>query len=93
MFDSKKIDDLAKRLSDALPNGVQHLRSDIQENFQNILQSTFNKLDLVTREEFDVQNKVLAKTRTKLEQLEKHLEKIEKQLLEKNKQPKPKKHK
>lgn len=69
MFDSKIFDDIAKKLSDALPDSVQGMRKDLQKNFHSILQGAFSKLDLVTREEFDVQVKVLSKTRLKLEGL------------------------
>ena len=74
MLDPKKchkvIDDLAKKLSEAVPESVQNLRQDLQQTFRAILQSAFAKLDLVTREEFDVQAAVLAKTRSKLDALE-----------------------
>ena len=79
MFDSKKLDELASKLCDALPGGLHDMKEDISRNFKSILQSTFAKLDLVTREEFDVQSGVLAKTREKLEQLEAVVANIEKQ--------------
>jgi len=83
MFDSKFIDDIANRLSAVVPPGLQQFKKDLEQNFRSVLQSTFAKLDLVTREEFDVQAGVLAKTRMKVEALEKHLANLEKELLDK----------
>ena len=72
------LNDLNKKLFDALPPGIQLMKEDIEKNFHAILQSTFNKLDLVTREEFDTQVKVLARTRKKIESLEIEIKKLEK---------------
>ncbi len=70
MFDPKQFDDLATKLFATLPSSLQNIEKDIQQKFKGILQSTFARLDLITREEFDVQCKVLARTREKLEQLQ-----------------------
>lgn len=78
MFDTKLIDDMVKRLSDVLPPELQRLKADLERNFKAVLQGTFAKLDLVTREEFDAQAGVLAKTRSKLEMLEKQVAVLEK---------------
>ena len=83
MFDPNKIDDLAKRLADSLPSGLQTLRTDLEKSFRAILQSTFAKMDLVGREEFDVQRDVLARTRMKLESLEKQVALLEERLQQK----------
>jgi len=80
MFDSKSIDDIANRLADAIPPGLSNIKEDMEKNFHAILQGALGKLDLVTREEFEVQKAVLAKTRSKLEALEKRVEEIEQQL-------------
>ena len=77
MFDPKSIDDIANRLADAIPPGLSSLKQDMEKNFHAILQSALGKLDLVTREEFEVQKAVLAKTRSKLEDLEKRVAEIE----------------
>ena len=71
------INDLAKRLSGSIPEGLANLRSDVEENFRAILQSGLAKLDLVTRQEFDVQAGVLKRTRDKLEALEARLAQLE----------------
>ena len=67
----KQVEDLVKKLFSSLPKNVQLLEEDVKQQFKEVLQSTFAHLDLVTREEFDVQLKVLAKTREKVEHLEK----------------------
>lgn len=77
MLDMNFIDDTVKRLSESLPPGLNKFKKDLEKNFRAILQSMFAKLDLVTRDEFDVQKKVLAKTRTKLNALEKQLTQLE----------------
>ncbi|MBC7984133.1 MAG: accessory factor UbiK family protein [Candidatus Obscuribacterales bacterium] len=74
---TQSLDDLAKRLASALPEGISHLRSDIEKNFRAVLQSGLTRLDLVTRQEFDVQAGVLKRTREKLEQLEARLAALE----------------
>jgi BMFP domain-containing protein YqiC len=77
MFDTKFIDDLARQISEAIPAGVKGMQEDVQKNIHTLLQGTLSRLDLVTREEFDAQSQVLARTREKLEQLEKTLEELE----------------
>jgi BMFP domain-containing protein YqiC len=71
MLDTKFIDDLARQISDNIPAGIKGAQQDLEKNIHTLLQSTFARLDLVTREEFDTQSRVLARTREKLEQLEK----------------------
>ena len=78
MFDSKQINDLVKSLMDAVPPGIANLPKDMENNFRRVLHAAFNKMDLVTREEFDVQTKVLERTRAKLNKLEKALKELEK---------------
>lgn len=70
MFVPRQLEDVAKSLFATLPKSLHHLETDIQNQFKEILQSAFNRLDLVTREEFDVQLKVLARTREKVEALQ-----------------------
>ncbi len=77
-MDTKLFDELSKRLSKVLPESVRHLEKDLQDKFHEVLQATFAKFDLVTREEFDTQVKVLERTRKKLEALEKQWAELEK---------------
>jgi ubiquinone biosynthesis accessory factor UbiK len=69
-MDPRSLDDLARRLSAAVPPGLVALRNDLEANFKSILQAGIAKLDLVSRQEFDVQAGVLRRTREKLEALE-----------------------
>ncbi|MBA2657011.1 MAG: accessory factor UbiK family protein [Tatlockia sp.] len=65
-----QFDELAKKLFSALPTSLQTMEKEIEQKFKEILQSAFARLDLVTREEFDIQTKVLARTREKLDSLQ-----------------------
>lgn len=77
MLDPKLFDDLARRLSAALPSGASDLQQDVEKNLRTVLQASLSRLDLVTREEFDVQARVLARTREKLDNLEKTITALE----------------
>ncbi|MGD8977571.1 MAG: accessory factor UbiK family protein [Gammaproteobacteria bacterium] len=77
MVDPKIIDDLARRIAASVPEGVRALQSDLEQNFRAALQAGLGRLDLVTREEFDVQRGVLRRTRQKLEALEARLQAME----------------
>ncbi|MGA8277714.1 MAG: accessory factor UbiK family protein [Rhodanobacteraceae bacterium] len=80
MIDVRAIDDLAKRLADLVPPGMKEAREDLTANFRSALQSGLRRFDLVTREEFDVQRCVLLRTREKLEELERQVEELEREL-------------
>jgi BMFP domain-containing protein YqiC len=80
MIRLKALDDLAHRLSELLPPGLEDARTDVEKNFRAVLHSGFSKLDLVTREEFDVQRAVLLRTREKLALLERVLGDLEARL-------------
>jgi BMFP domain-containing protein YqiC len=71
------IEDLARKLAEAVPEGLRSVGKELEENFRSVLQSGLGKLDLVTREEFEVQEAVLARTREKLEALEARLKEFE----------------
>jgi ubiquinone biosynthesis accessory factor UbiK len=76
-FDPRLIDDLARRLAGSVPESVVALRRDLEQNFKGVLQGQLARLELVTREEFDVQAAVLKRTRAKLAVLEKRLAELE----------------
>lgn len=73
-------DTILKRFSSSLPPGANVLKEDLENNLRASLHSAFDKLDLVTREEFEVQAQVLARSRAKLEQLEKTVAELEAKL-------------
>ena len=79
-FDPRFLEDLAKRLSESMPPQLAALKSDLEANFKSVLQAGLAKLDLVTRQEFDVQAGVLARTREKLTALEARLAALEGEL-------------
>lgn len=79
MIDLNHIDDLARRLSSLVPPSMREGREELQQNFKAILQSGLSRLDLVTREEFDVQRAVLLRTREKLEALQRQVQALEAQ--------------
>ena len=76
-FDPKSLDELARKLADAVPPGLAALRNDLEQNFKSVLQAGLAKLDLVTRREFDIQAAVLARSRERLEELEKRIAALE----------------
>lgn len=83
MIDSKLLDDLAQRVVKNVPAGLQVLQDDLKHNLRAGLEAGLAHLDLVTREEFDVQTAVLARTREKLEALERQMAELEQQLADK----------
>ncbi len=83
MTNPNLFDDLAKSLGNALPPGLREMQQDAEKNFRAVLQSFFAKLDLVTRDEFEVQTEVLARTRTLVEELARQVACLEQELGEK----------
>ncbi|MEN8175505.1 MAG: accessory factor UbiK family protein [Pseudomonadota bacterium] len=81
MFDPKVIDDISRRLADSLPQGLSVLRDDFRRNLDAGIQAALGRLDLVTREEFEVQEAVLRRTREKLEALETRVADLEAEIL------------
>jgi BMFP domain-containing protein YqiC len=79
-LNSNGLDELAKRLADAVPESVRNLGRDLEGNFKAVLQAQLSKLDLVSRQEFDVQAAVLARTQTALIALEARLKDLEAKL-------------
>lgn len=79
MLDPKQLDDLTRRLAVSLPKGMQTLRDDMARNLRASLEAGLSRLDLVSREEFEVQSAVLARTREKLTRLEARVAELEAQ--------------
>ena len=78
MADSKTLEDIAARLAQALPPGLKGLRAELEDNFRAILRANLERFDLVSRERFDAQSELLARTQAQLEQLEARLAALEK---------------
>jgi BMFP domain-containing protein YqiC len=72
-----RIDEIVRRLLAKLPEAAQHLRADLEENFRAVLRGSLSRLDLVSRDEFEVQMKVLERTRARLEALEARVKGLE----------------
>lgn len=77
MIDLKLIDDLTRRLAEAMPPGLTQAREDIETHFRAILTAAFERMDLVTRDQFEAQSAVLERCREKLEVLENKLAELE----------------
>jgi len=81
-MDTRFIDDLARRLADNVPDSARAARADLERNFRGLLAGALERLDLVSREEFDVQRRVLERTREKLDALEAELARLEAERLQ-----------
>lgn len=79
MIDTKKIEQLARQVHDAMPKGVREFGDDVEKKIRQVLQAQLTRMDLVNREEFDVQTQVLLRTREKLASLEQRLAQLESQ--------------
>jgi BMFP domain-containing protein YqiC len=77
MIDLKLIDELSRKLTDALPPGLSRVKDEADEQFKLVLARAFERMNLVTREEFDAQSAVLLRTRKKLDKLQKQIEALE----------------
>ncbi len=77
MIELKTLQDISDRLAAALPPGLGRVRDELQENFRAILQARLAELDLVTREQFEVQRALLIKSRKRLDELEARLAALE----------------
>jgi BMFP domain-containing protein YqiC len=73
----ESIENIARKLAEAVPEGLRSVREDLESNFRSVLRASLVRLDLVTRQEFEVQEAVLARTREKLEALEARLEELQ----------------
>ncbi|HFE38364.1 MAG TPA: accessory factor UbiK family protein [Gammaproteobacteria bacterium] len=82
MIDPKKLEEIAQKLGAALPDGLQAIQRDVEKNFKTILQNSFARMDLVTREEFDVQTEVLKRSREKLDSMAHQIQALEAKLRE-----------
>ena len=86
MFDPKKLEQIAKQIHEAMPSPVKELGNDVEGKMRQIIQGQLGKLDVVTREEFDVRTQVLLRTRQKLQELERKLVALEERNTSKEKE-------
>ena len=77
MIDPKKIEQIARQVHESMPKGLRDLGDDVEKKIRQVLQSQLTRLDLVSREEFDVQTQVLLRTREKLALLEQRISDLE----------------
>ncbi|TWX66367.1 accessory factor UbiK family protein [Colwellia demingiae] len=80
MLNAKKIEEIAKQVTESIPPGLKSMASDFEDKAKSVLQSKLSQLDVVTREEFDVQTQVLIKTRAKISELEAKLAELEEKI-------------
>lgn len=77
MIDPKKIEQIARQVHESMPKGIRDFGEDVEKKIRQTLQSQLARLDLVSREEFDVQTQVLLRTREKLTALEQRISDLE----------------
>ncbi|MBL4765365.1 MAG: accessory factor UbiK family protein [Colwellia sp.] len=77
MLNAKKIEEIAKQVTDAIPSSLKNMAHNFEDKTKTVLQRKLSQLDVVTREEFDVQTQVLIKTRAKIAELETRLAELE----------------
>ncbi|MFQ3264473.1 MAG: BMFP domain-containing protein YqiC [Colwellia sp.] len=80
MINAKKIEEIAKQVTNSIPPSLKNIAIDFEDKAKSVLQSKLSQLDVVTREEFDVQTQVLIKTRTKIAELEAKLAELEEKI-------------
>ena len=79
-MDTRQLEDLAAKLSQLLPPGLKGLRRELEDNFRAVLHANLEKWDLVSRERFDTQAELLARTQSRLAAMEKRLAELEQKL-------------
>ena len=77
MINAKKIEEIAKQVTEAIPPGLKNMANDFEEKTKTVLQRKLAQLDVVSREEFDVQTQVLIKSREKVAVLERQMAELE----------------
>lgn len=77
MIDAKKVEEVARKIHEAMPQGIREFGEDVERKIRQILQAQFSRLDLISREEFDLQTQMLLRTREKLNALESRVQALE----------------
>ena len=81
MINNQTINDLSNKINDLLPPGLKQVKSDFEGRVKILLQQQLSQYELVSREEFDIQTRVLQRTRAKLDSMEARLQELEKSLV------------
>lgn len=89
MIDPKKIEQIARQVHESMPKGIREFGEDAEKKIRQVLQAQFSRMDLVNREEFDVQTQVLLRTREKLVAMEQRMTELESKLAAANKPQDP----
>jgi BMFP domain-containing protein YqiC len=76
-MDNPRIDDIVRRLLESVPPGLRAIQKDLEGNFRAVLRASLSRLDLVSRDEFEAQMRVLERTRARLEELERRVAEME----------------
>ena len=76
MIDNQTLNELADKLSSVIPDSVKTIKSDIDNNMKAVLESSLRQMNLVSREEFDVQSALLERTLNKLKELEEQINEL-----------------
>ncbi|GLX86204.1 hypothetical protein tloyanaT_24570 [Thalassotalea loyana] len=83
MINAKKLEEIAQQVTESIPPGLKNLANDFEDKTKTVIQRKLAELDVVSREEFDVQTQVLLKTRAQIAELEKKIGELEAKLAEK----------
>lgn len=80
-FDSQALDEFVQKISSAIPDDLKTAKQSIEKNARTAAEGVFQRLDLVTREEFDVQSKMLSKSQQRVKELEQRIHDLEQKIL------------
>lgn len=83
-FSKETIDDIVRKIGKVIPEDPNLVREELNQKLRTTLIATLKNMDLVTREEFDIQARLLAKTRVRIEELQQQVEKLEAALEQEN---------
>ena len=80
MFDPRRLEQIVKQIQESMPTPVKELGQDVEQKVREVIQAKLAQLDMVSRDEFDVQTQVLMRTRQKLTEMEQKLSELEQKI-------------
>ena len=80
-LDTQTLDEIVRKISSAIPDDLKTAKQNLEKNARSAAEGVFQRLDLVTREEFDVQSKMLSKSQQRIKELEQRIKELEQELL------------